>query len=360
MDITDTKEKMDEFKGVLVGMGQAALEIHAKVGQDVFDKYEIKSDPVKFEAEEKHESLVEELIKDHDPQLVAGGPTQNTIRVAQWMLRKGGQTAFVGTNSDDDNGDLLEECTKSAGVFPYYFKIDGKPTCTHACLTKDDDHVSIINPGTAEVFNPEDMTEESCCRVMRQAKYYYMEGYMLPVSLEAIVTVGRHALENEKLIVMNFSDPGIVKNNNSELASALGYSKYIIGHEDELEALRERLSFGDNVRECVQKLADLPGRWGGKRIIICTRGSNSTLVSIEGADVFEVEVEPLSDGEIVDMHGAGAAFAGGFLSQLVRERSVIDCVKAGHWAARAMIMTSGTQLPDECSFRPVFGPPLPP
>lgn len=356
----DTTEEKDKFEGVLVGMGQAVLEIQATVDQDLFDKYEVKLDPPDNLAEKKHMPLFEEVKKSYNHQLVAGGTTQSTIRVAQWMLRKEGQTAFVGCNSDDDNGDLLEECTKSAGIFPYYFKIDGKPTSTSVCLQKDNDHASLTIPGTAEVFNAEDMTEESMCEIMRKAKYYYMEGFMVPVSLEGIVTVGRHALENEKTIVMNFSSPDIIENHNSELASSLGYVKYVLGHEDEMEALRKRLGFGENVKEAVQKLADLPGRWGGKRIVVITRGSESTLVSIEGADVIEYEVEPLSEDEIVDTSGAGAAFAGGFISQLVRERTVEECVKAGHWAARCMIKTAGTQLPDKCSFRPVFGPPLPP
>lgn len=343
-----------------MGLGKAVLEINATVDQDVLDKYDLKLDSSEIVAKDKEIPLLEELIKDHKSQLVAGGSTQTSIRVAQWMLRKKGQTAFLGCTGDDDNGNLLKECADDANVLTFHLKTDKEPTSTCAYLVKDNERVVVKNPGASEVYNPEEMTTESLCEIVRQARYYYMNGDMVDVSLEAVVTLGRHALEQEKIVVTNFSAPWLVKKRNSELASAFGYSKYILGHEDEMEELRKRLNFGDNLREAVQKLSDLPGRWGGKRTIVITRGNKSTLVGIEGGDVLEVEVEPLSEDEIIDMNGAGDAFAGGFLSQLVRERPILDCVKAGHWAARAMIKTSGTKLPEKCSFRPAFGPLLPP
>jgi adenosine kinase len=53
---------------------------------------------------------------------------------------------------------------------------------------------------------------------------------------------------------------------------------------------------------------------------------------------------------LVDTNGAGDAFVGGFLSQLVLEKSIAECVRAGHFAARTIIQRSGCTFPKECNY----------
>lgn len=47
---------------------------------------------------------------------------------------------------------------------------------------------------------------------------------------------------------------------------------------------------------------------------------------------------------------AGDAFVGGFLSQLVHEKSIEDCVRAGCYAAYAIIQRSGCTFPEKPDF----------
>ena len=49
--------------------------------------------------------------------------------------------------------------------------------------------------------------------------------------------------------------------------------------------------------------------------------------------------------------GAGDAFVGGFLSQLVKGKEIADCVRAGHYASRVVIQQSGCTFPKECGFK---------
>jgi adenosine kinase len=53
---------------------------------------------------------------------------------------------------------------------------------------------------------------------------------------------------------------------------------------------------------------------------------------------------------LVDTNGAGDAFVGGFLSQLVLEKPIAECVRAGHFAARTIIQRSGCTFPKECNY----------
>jgi adenosine kinase len=66
-----------------MGMGNPLLDISANVGQDVLDKYDVKLDSAIL-AEDKHQPLYTELVEKYSPQYIAGGATQNSIRVGKF------------------------------------------------------------------------------------------------------------------------------------------------------------------------------------------------------------------------------------------------------------------------------------
>jgi adenosine kinase len=99
------------------------------------------------------------------------------------------------------------------------------------------------------------------------------------------------------------------------------------------------------------KVAALPKKNENRpRTVIFTQGSKSTIVACNGV-VTEYEVEPLAKEKLVDTNGAGDAFVGGFLSELVQGKDMEDCVKAGHWAAKYIIQQPGTTIDQPCTFK---------
>jgi adenosine kinase len=85
------------------------------------------------------------------------------------------------------------------------------------------------------------------------------------------------------------------------------------------------------------------------RIVVFTQGSKETIVASEGT-VHRFPVEPLPRELLVDTNGAGDAFVGGFLSQLLHHRPLHDCVHAGNYAARIVIQHSGCSFPKICEY----------
>ena len=80
-----------------MGMGNPLLDISSDVPQEVLDKYEVQLNNAIL-AEEKHLPIYKDLVDNYSPQYIAGGATQNSIRVAQWMLKgqgKENETAFM-------------------------------------------------------------------------------------------------------------------------------------------------------------------------------------------------------------------------------------------------------------------------
>ncbi len=85
------------------------------------------------------------------------------------------------------------------------------------------------------------------------------------------------------------------------------------------------------------------------RMVVITQGSKATMV-VEGSKVTSFDVPPMKPEEIVDSNGAGDAFVGGFLSQLVQGAPTERCVQAGHYAARTILGVSGTVLTGKPAF----------
>lgn len=335
--------------GVLMGMGNPLLDISANAGQDLLDKYDLKLDSAIL-AEDKHLPLYQELVQKYNVQYIAGGATQNSMRVAQWMLRdKKNQVAFMGCVGNDDFGSQLEKCASEDGVLVHYMKDANAPTGTCAVLIKDGERSLVANLAAANNFKPSHLQTEKAKEIIESAKVYYCAGFFLTVSVESLVQVAEHAMAHGKTFCLNLSAPFIVDFFGDQLATAMEYADFLFGNESEAATYAKKHNLGEDLKEVAVKLAAMPKKSPKPRTVVITQGSKSTIVALNGV-VTEFFVEPLSADKLVDTNGAGDAFVGGFLSELVQGKDMEACVKAGHWAARYIIQTSGTQLTGPCEY----------
>jgi adenosine kinase len=334
-----------------MGMGNPLLDISANVGQDLLDKYDVKLDSAIL-AEEKHQPLFKELVEKYSPQYIAGGATQNTIRVAQWMMQKPGQAAFMGCVGSDAYAKQLEDCATSDGVLVHYMKDEATPTGTCAALVKDGERALVTNLDAANNFKPTHLDTEKAKEIIAAAKCYYMAGFFLTVSVESLIQVAEHALAEKKTFCINLSAPFIVDFFGDQLGQAMPYADFVFGNESEAAAYGKKHGLGEDLKEVALAVSKLPKKNDGTpRTVIFTQGSECTLVACNGkVEVFPVEA--LSKDLLVDTNGAGDAFVGGFLSQFLQGKETKECVNAGHWSARYIIQQSGTQLGKECDYKP--------
>ena len=115
-------------------------------------------------------------------------------------------------------------------------------------------------------------------------------------------------------------------------------------------ALGRAKGLGDDIALIALAVAAMPKKCGSRgRVVIITQGAEPTLVVQDGA-LYRFPVSPLAKQSIVDLNGAGDAFVGGFLSQLLLGKPVSDCVHAGHWAGRVIIQRSGCSVPEQCDY----------
>lgn len=337
-----------------MGMGNPLLDISAHVQPDLLEKYDLKLDSAIL-AEEKHMPLYQELVDNHDVQYIAGGATQNSCRVAQWMLSAAGQpvgtAAFMGCVGTDANGKQLEDCAARDGVFVHYMKDAVTPTGTCAALIVGGERALVANLAAANNFQPSHLDDPVSQQIVGAAQFYYCAGFFLTVSIDSLVRVAQQAVETNKTFCLNLSAPFIVDFFADQLATALSYADVLFGNESEAEAYAKKNGLdATDLKAVALAVAALPKKNASRpRTVVFTQGSKSTLVACNGV-VTEYAVEPLAADKLVDTNGAGDAFVGGFLSQLVLNKSVDECVKAGHYAARHIIQVSGTTLDAACEY----------
>ncbi|XP_028916229.1 adenosine kinase isoform X2 [Ornithorhynchus anatinus] len=339
-------------ENVLFGMGNPLLDISAVVDKDFLDRYGLKPND-QILAEDKHKELFEELVKKFKVEYHAGGSTQNSIKVAQWMIQKPHKAAtFFGCIGTDKFGEILKKKTAEVHVDAHYYEQSEQPTGTCAVCITSDNRSLVANLAAANCYKKEKHLDlEKNWKLVEKANVYYIAGFFLTVSPEAILKVANHAAENNKLFTLNLSAPFISQFFKEPMMKVFPYIDILFGNETEAATFAREQGFEtEDIKEIARKAQALPKVNSKKqRIVIFTQGKNDTVV----ATANEVNTFPVLDqdqSEIVDTNGAGDAFVGGFLSQLVYDRPLIQCIRAGHYAASVIIKRSGCTFPEKPDF----------
>uniref|UniRef100_A0A674GYX4 Adenosine kinase n=1 Tax=Taeniopygia guttata TaxID=59729 RepID=A0A674GYX4_TAEGU len=282
-------------ENVLFGMGNPLLDICAVVDKDFLDKYGLKPND-QILAEEKHKELFEELVKKFKVEYHAGGSTQNSVKVAQWMIQKPHKAAtFFGCIGKDKFGEILKKKAEEAHVDAHYYEQSEEPTGTCAACITSDNRSLVANLAAANCYKKEKHLDlEKNWKLVEKAKVYYIA--------EAATFAREQGFETE------------------------------------------------DIKEIARKTQALPKvNTKRQRIVVFTQGKDDTVLATEN-EVTTFPVLVSDQSEIVDTNGAGDAFVGGFLSQLVYDRPVTECIRAGHYAASVIIKRSGCTFPEKPDF----------
>jgi len=301
-------------------------------------------------AEDQHLPLYDDLVKNYPVQYIAGGATQNSIRVCQWMIGVPNATSYFGAVGDDEYGATLQKCATEEGVLVHYQKNKEVPTGTCAVLINGGERSLVANLSAANTFTEDHIKTEVARKIIEKAKVYYISGFFLTVSVDSILSIAKHAAEEGKTFTMNLSAPFLPEFFKDQMAQTMPYCDIVFGNESEAEKYGEVNGYGSDIETIALKIAAQPKASGTRpRVVVFTQGSESTIVACEGK-VTVYPVDPLSKELLVDTNGAGDAFVGGFMSQLLLGKSYAECVRAGHWAARTIIQRSGCTFPAECTY----------
>jgi len=328
------------------------LDISAVVDKDFLDKYGLKPND-QILAEVKHKALFEEIVKRSKVEYHAGGSTQNSVKIAQWMIQKPHKVAtFFGCIGADHFGEILKKKADEANVDAHYYEQNEEPTGTCAACITGDNRSLVANLAAANCYKKEKHLDlDSNWELVKKAKVYYIAGFFLTVSPESILKVAKHASDNNKIFCMNLSAPFISQFFKEPLMKVMPYVDILFGNETEAATFAKELGFEtDDIAEIARKTQNLPKENTKRpRVVVFTQGKDDTVATV-GEKVTMFPVLDIDQNDIVDTNGAGDAFVGGFLSALVQEHSLEECIRAGHYAANVIIRRVGCTFPDKPDF----------
>lgn len=334
--------------------GNPLLDLMATVNEDFLKKYDLEANNAIL-AEDKHKAMFEDMEANFDVEYIPGGATQNAIRVAQWLLPGSpNATTFTGCIAKDKFGRILEEKTRAVGVNTIYQYHESEPTGTSAVLVTDNgkNRSLVAYLAAANCFSKDHIDKEENWSLAEKASYYYLAGFPLTVSPPSMLKLAEHASKNNKTFSMNLSAPFLCEFFKDPMMELFPFIDILFGNESEAEKFAEVQEFGTkDIKEIAQKAADLPKKnEKRKRMVIFTQGADPTIIAFDG-EVKEYPVIAVSQEDLVDTNGAGDAFVGGFLAQLIQDKEVAECVRCANYAANLIIQRSGCSLPDKPDFK---------
>uniref|UniRef100_A0A8B9X6D1 Adenosine kinase n=1 Tax=Bos mutus grunniens TaxID=30521 RepID=A0A8B9X6D1_BOSMU len=314
-------------ENILFGMGNPLLDITAVVDKDFLGKYSLKPND-QILAEEKHKELFDELVKKFKVEYHSGGSTQNSIKVAQWMIQQPHKAAtFFGCIGIDTFGEILKKKAAEAHVDAHYYEQNEQPTGTcAACITGGNSSL-VANLAAANCYQKEKHLDmEKNWILVDKARVYYILGFFLTVSPE--------------IFTLDLSAPFISQFYKESLMKVICHFAREQGFETEdIKEIARKTE-----RQALPKVNSKR-----QRIVIFTQGREDTILATE-SEVTTFAVLDQDQKEIVDTSGAGDAFVGGFLSQLVSDKPLTECICAGHYAASVIIRRTGCTFPEKPDF----------
>eukprot|EP00928_Gymnodinium_smaydae_P096841 TRINITY_DN8633_c0_g1_i5.p1 TRINITY_DN8633_c0_g1~~TRINITY_DN8633_c0_g1_i5.p1 ORF type:complete len:364 (-),score=93.54 TRINITY_DN8633_c0_g1_i5:16-1038(-) len=330
----------------LLGMGNPLLDISAEVGQDMLDKYGLKGGDAIL-AEDKHQPLFGEMAKQPNVQYIAGGATQNSIRVAQWMLQQPGATAYMGCIGNDENGKTLAKACSSDGVNACYMVDDSTPTGTCATLVVGIERSLCTNLNAANNYKADHCQKPENWKIVQDAKIVYSAGFFATVSPPSIKLASQEKAKTDGIYCMNLSAPFLmmVPPFKAVFTETMPYVDYLFGNETEAMAWADSEGWDTKDIEFIAtRLSLIPSVKSRKRTVVITQGCDPTIVAVNGK-VTKFPVIVLPKEKLVDTNGAGDSYVGGFLAGLVKGLPIEACCKAGAYAASVIVQRSGCTFP---------------
>ncbi|XP_038816046.1 adenosine kinase-like [Salvelinus namaycush] len=159
----------------LFGMGNPLLDISAVVDKDFLEKYGLKPND-QILAEDKHKALFEEIVKKFKVEYHAGGATQNSIKIAQWMIQEPHKVCtFFGCIGEDKFGEILKQKAEEAHVDAHYYEQTEEATGTCAACITGDNRSLVANLAAANCYKKDkhlDLKEN--WKLVEKAKVYYI------------------------------------------------------------------------------------------------------------------------------------------------------------------------------------------
>jgi ribokinase len=234
------------------------------------------------------------------------------INTATTFKKQGFKTAYCGTVGNDILGEQIIKYLKNQNInFDFVKKTKLKQTNNSVILDNpNQDRTILVYRGASELLEKTDFFSKL------KAKWFYLaplSGKLSHLTWEIISC----AQKSKAKIVANFGNSQI-KSNQKEIKLWLSGIDVLILNQEEASLLTG-INYGYE-EKIIKKLNLLhPG------INVMTKGEQGVTVTANNK-IYQAKTKPF---KVIDETGAGDAFGSGFISGLMRQKSMVDSICLG-------------------------------
>ena len=307
----------------ILGIGNAIVDVICRVDEDFLDKNKLTKSTMKLIFDEKEfKNLLSNLKIE---KTVSGGSVANSV---VGLSQLGNKVGFIGKVCDDELGAKYEEGLKNENV-EYFYSKKKEELPTGTCLilvTPDSERTMCTFLGTAGKINEYDVNSD----IITSSEVIVLEGYLWDEGDPK--KAFDKAISSAKKVAMSLSDQFCVDRHKPHFLDLVKNKLDItFANEQEILSLIDAKSFDDVISF---------GKELGK-IIVVTRGDKGA-IAIKGNEVSECGIK---EGlKVVDLTGAGALFAAGFLHGYINNLSLKDSLEKGTEMSAKVIQQIGARL----------------
>ena len=310
----------------ILGIGNAIVDVFAKVNDDFLLKNNLTKGSMKLIEKEEFESL-KSTIKIE--KIEAGGSVANTMAGIAYL---GGNPSFIGKINSDEFGKIYKKSLEKINVnFLYSEKDENLLTGASIILiTPDSERTMCTYLGISSQLSKEDINED----YIKDYEIIFLEGYLWDkgMSEEMFKHVINLAKKNNIQIAMSLSDIFCVTRHREDFFKLLKNDlNILIGNENEINELIQK----NNLLDSMNELKNI------NKLIIITRSENGSVAilnnEITNCDSIKVD-------KVLDLTGAGDLFAAGFFKEYLDKSNIKKCLQTGSKLASKIIQKIGARL----------------
>lgn len=316
-------------KYFVFGFGHALIDIEYAVSVPMLEQLSLEKGH-RIDLSDAQLVQLQQTLTQVPEKIACGGSAANTL-VTITML--GTQSFFYGKVNDDQWGhDYLTQLRQQHVDTSKSFltKNPQKTGCCIVFVTPDGDRTMCTHLGAASDIQFEDISNKT----LENCDYFFIESYALnhQQTFETAINLKEFAKTHHKKIALSLSDPDLVLEFHDRLSTLLSDGKIDLLFANEQEALNfaKTTVLSDALEHLKTK---------SKHFAI-TRGGNGAVI-FDGKQTLEV---PAIKTSIIDLLGAGDAFAGGMLFALSKNLSLLDATKFAHQVASKVVSQFGPRL----------------
>ncbi len=345
-----------------MSFGSPLMDCIGDVSQEFIERNKIELDS-SIHRKLSEITFLNEFLIDGNITNVPGGCQFNAMRVFNWMLDKDETdiVGFLGSIGDDEYyGNVYQDKLLTENIIPIFECIKDQTTglCMVICCNKDRAHITDLG---ASASISKEFVERNWSK-FKNVKLIYTELFIVKSRREICFKLAELGSRNETIYGFNLPSAYFLENFTQDIFKLCQYADIIFANAAEANQFCEILKFNTNgkVDDLAEQLCKrIPKiNKNKKRIVVVTSGPLPAACfeydhknqKVTFCDIFPVK--NVSQENIIDTNGAGDSFAGGFLSQLMKGKSLDKCMKAGHWAAAVIIQKRGCQIPNDIRYIP--------